>query len=110
MLKDKNWLRLLHITWKLLISFCAIFSAFLLISIIVAIYYLTAKPPEMACFMCVGCPCAYTEFITARDYYLNVLFPRLIVLNSIIISFCATSIVILKLRFEDVMLRTINKT
>ncbi|MFX0048284.1 MAG: hypothetical protein ACFE8G_08970 [Candidatus Hermodarchaeota archaeon] len=109
MLKDRNWLPLINIAWKILNGFCILFSAFLLISILIAIYYLTAEPPDLACLMCVGCPCAYTDFILARDYYLNFLFPWLIAFNTIFLSISIILIAILKHKYDTLKLSIIRK-
>ena len=110
MLKCINRLKLLSISWKLLIGFCVFFSTSLLISSLAALYYLTAEPPEMACYLCVGCPCAYTEYIAIRDYYLNFLFPRLAVVMMIPLSFCIALFAIQKLRYEKLKLTTIRRS
>jgi len=110
MLKDRNWLKLMSISWRLLIGFCVAFSTSLLISSLAALYYLSAEPPEITCFLCVGCPCAYTEYIAIRDYYLSFLFPRLAVFIMIPFSFCIALFAILKLRYEKLKLTTIRKS
>ena len=103
-MKDRNRLALTLITWKIINGLCILFSAFLLINILTAIYYLTADPPHLPCPMCVDCPCPYRDFIIARNYYLNFLFPMLISLNMLFIIICISLIAILKLRYDSLKL------
>jgi len=108
-LKDRNRLKLTIITWKTLNGLCILFSAFLLMSILTAIYYLIADPPDLPCLMCAGCPCPYRDFIIARTYYLNFLFPTLILLNTIFIAICIILIAILKHKYDSLKLTLFRK-
>ncbi|NVM18261.1 MAG: hypothetical protein HWN80_11145 [Candidatus Lokiarchaeota archaeon] len=108
-MKEKNRLKLTLIAWKILNSLCILFSAFLLMTILTAFYYLTAEPPNTPCLMCVGCPCPYRDFIIARNYYLNFLFPALLLLNIISISICLLLITFLKHRYDYLKLTLFKK-
>jgi len=107
---DKNRIRLPTITWKILNGFRIMFIAFILMSILTAIYYLIADPPDLPCLMCVGCPCPYRDFIIARNYYLSFLFPILFLLNMIFITICSILIVILKYRVRVLKLALFKKS
>lgn len=108
-MKDRNWLKLTLITWKIVNSLCILFSAFFLINILTAFYYLTAEPPYFPCLMCDGCPCPYRDFIIARDFYLNFLYPMLILLNTIFIIICIILIAILEHRHDSLKLTLFRK-
>jgi len=108
-LKDRNRLKLTRITWKTLKGLSILFSAFLLMSILTAIYYLIADPPDLPCLMCVGCPCPYRDFIIARNYYLNFLFPAFLLFNTIFIIICFILITIMKHRNDSLKLTIFKK-
>lgn len=108
-MKDRNRLKFTLITWKIANALCILFSVFLLMSILTAIYYLTADPPNVFCLMCVGCPCPYTDFIIARNYYLNFVFPTLFLLNIVFISISLILITFLKHRYASLKLTLFRK-
>ncbi|MFX0019408.1 MAG: hypothetical protein ACFFAK_18170 [Promethearchaeota archaeon] len=99
-MKDKIKLTLPLVTLKILNSLCILFSAFILISTLRALYFLTADPPDLPCLMCEGCPCPPSDFVIARNYYLNFLFPTLIFSNIILIALCIILISILKFKYS----------
>lgn len=72
-------------------------------------YYLTANPPDLPCLMCEGCPCPSRDFIIARNYYLNFLFPMLICLNILSIAICIILILVLKYRYSVLRLTLFRK-
>lgn len=108
-MKDRNRLKFTLITWKIINGLWILFSVFLLMNILTTIYYLTANPPDLPCLMCVGCPCPYRDFIIARNYYLNFLFPTLFLLNILFISICLILITFLKHRYDSLKLTLFRK-
>jgi hypothetical protein len=80
-MKDRIEISLFKFTSNILIVFCLLFSAVMLTSIFTALYFIFAEPPNLPCLACVGCPCPYRDFLIAKHYYLNFLFPRLMIFN-----------------------------
>jgi hypothetical protein len=106
MLKNENRLKLLNINLNFLKVLIILFITFIILSTSIAIYYLTADPPDGMCLMCVGCPCPYRDFIIAKNYYLNYFFPISMSLNTILIIICSVLIPILKLRYYALKVTT----
>lgn len=103
-LNYRNKLNLLKLSSKILKGFFILLSAFLLMSIFTASYYLVAEPLNTPCLMCVGCPCPYRDFIRARNYYFNFLLPKLIIYNLFfmaIITIFMILIAILKNKYDS---------
>lgn len=80
-MKNRNQISLFKFTSDILIVFCLLFSAVMLTTIFIEFYFIFAEPPNVYCLMCVGCPCPYRDFMIAKHYYLNFLFPRLMIFN-----------------------------
>ena len=60
--------------------------------------------------MCDGCPCPYTDFLRAKDYYLNVLFPIMIIFNLIFIIVETVLIVNLRHKVRVLKFAILKKT
>ncbi|MFX0000966.1 MAG: hypothetical protein ACFE88_12715 [Candidatus Hermodarchaeota archaeon] len=86
----------MKIIWRILFGLNIMFFTLIFIDILIMIYYLTYNPQNLPCLMCVGCPCPYMDFLRAKEYYLNFLFPIAILLNLLLIIISTVLIVILK--------------
>ena len=109
-MKEKNRIRFLIITWRILFGLRILICVFIFISILEAVYYLITEPPQgLPCLMCDGCPCPYYDFIKARNQYLKVLFPMIISLYLTIIIIISILIAYLRHKFNVLKLARFKK-
>lgn len=108
-MKDRNWLILTLIPWKIVKILCTLFCALLLINILTAICYLTADPLSSFHSPWIGFPNPYENYPIVRNYYLSFLFPKLILHNVISITICIPLITILKHRYDSLKLTLFRK-
>ena len=92
----KSRIRLIEIISRILYALCILFMAIIFIAVLAAINYSLTDAPSIMCLQCVGCPCPPIDFLEAKEFYLNVLFPNILLANFFFIIISTVLIVILK--------------